>query len=165
MPVKKPIPQEPFITAATEMLKGKSIRQVMKDYQLPERDARWLSRNQDLTANEFREMVIDRLQIIMSGILEKIYEKLDQIPAGQLAVTFGILSDKMQLFVTEIESHAPEKESGYNVNGKMLTPLEIREILLAKNASGIKRNSGNSSMSGNSRPPDIIDCTPLEDSN
>ena len=127
MAKKKPISKETFVTAATDMLNGKSIRQVTKEYKLSERDARWLSRNQDLTADEFRDMVIDRLRILMADILDKIHEKLDQVPAGQLAVTFGILSDKMQNFTSEIQAQTPKL--GLQLNGKILSEEEINSIL------------------------------------
>ncbi len=119
MAKKKAIPRDTFITAATDMLNGKNIRQVTKDYQMSERDARWLKRNQDLTADEFRDMVIDRLRILMADILDKIHEKQDQIPPAQLAITFGILSDKMQNFTTEIQAQTPQL--GLQLRGRILS--------------------------------------------
>ena len=97
MTKKKEIPRDTFITAATGMLNGKSIRSITREFNMSERDARWLSRNQGLVAEEFRELVIAKSQILIEELLGMIRQKMNQIPAAQLAVTYGILTDKMEM--------------------------------------------------------------------
>ena len=155
MAKKKAISKETFVTAATDMLNGKSIRQVTNEYAISERDSRWLSRNLGLCADEFRDMVIDRLRILMADILDKIHEKLDQIPAASLSISFGILSDKMQNFTTEIQSQTPQ--FGLQLRGKILTEEEVEEILTTGSLSSKKK-----CQDPKHEEPPIIGCTVQE---
>ena len=129
MPKKKNIDQEQFISAAVDNLNGKSIRKIMKEYELPEREARWLSRHKGLCIEEFREMVVSRLQVLQEELLEKIREKLDKIPAGQLAVTYGILSDKMAKVQPVPANLHFTQNVGLQLDGKDLSHAELVSII------------------------------------
>jgi len=129
MTKKKEIPRDTFISAAADMLGGKSIRTATKDYQMSERDARWLSRNQGLCANEFRELVISKMQILQEELLDKIREKLDLIPPGQLAVTYGILNDKMEKTLPSINTLNVQNKIGIVMDGKTLSRDELLKML------------------------------------
>jgi hypothetical protein len=125
MPKKKKLPRDQFINAAADSLSGKSIRQLTKDYDMSERDARWLSRNQGLCAEEFRELVINRMQVLQEELLDKIRERIDEIPAGQLAVTYGILSDKMNRAQPSINNLHLTQKVGVQINGETLSREEL----------------------------------------
>ena len=156
MTKKKEISKDAFISAATDMLKGKSIRQTTKDYQMSERDARWLSRNQGLNEKEFQKLVIRKSQVILEEALDMVREKLPLIPPGQLAITYGILADKLQK-ITETQNHnltIQNTKIGIEISGKILSREELIELIKPKNKDpGSKRKPPRSK-----EPNNIIDC-------
>ncbi len=114
---------------------------------MSERDARWLSRNQGLCADEFRDLVINRMQVLQEDLLDKIRERIDDIPAGQLAVTYGILSDKMNRAQPTIHNLNVTKNVGVIVDGATLD----REALIRLVSGGNKKGSEREKQ-------DVIDC-------
>ncbi|MDA0349559.1 MAG: hypothetical protein O3C20_19375 [Verrucomicrobia bacterium] len=152
-PKKKEVSKETFITAAADMLNGKSIRQVTQEYQMSERDARWLSRNQGLTEKKFQQLVISKSQVILEEALDMLREKLPSMSGSQLAICYGIVQDKLQK-ITETQNHnltIQNNSVGIFVEGKKLSRDDLIKLLKP-------RTKEDPNSMHNPSLPDIIDC-------
>jgi hypothetical protein len=152
MAKKKPISKATFVSAAVDIFKGMSIREATNKYQISERDARFLSRNFGLCEEEFRTLVVTKTQVILEEILDRIRTNLDKISPNSLAVTYGILSDKMEKNLPSIHSETLQKKVGLELNGKVLSRAELMEVIERSQTTKVTSY----------KKAEIIDCRPKE---
>ena len=122
---------------------------------MSERDARWLSRNQSLCASEFQKLVISKSQIILEEALDLLREKLPLISPNSLALTVGIVADKVQK-ITETQNNnltIQNNNVGIFVEGKKLSRDDLIKLLKPK-----PRTKEDPNSMDNPSLTDIIDC-------
>jgi|GEM_PF-3251071 len=122
---KKTVALQVAIEAAAKLAMGAGRRQVVAQHGVSARDVEVLRRLSGAEVEEFREGLRSRFREIQDQISADILRRKDEIPAGQLAVTLGIISDKLAAMESPVASIALSAE--IRVNG--MTRAEALERL------------------------------------
>ena len=138
MPVRKPIAIKTLIDATLQSVKGMSIRQVAKRYEVGDRAARHLAAAANITREEYMQGVMTGMYSAIGQATERLATEVDKLSVSQLPVTIGILSDKVQNW-EGTASKGPTTQINVQINGESKSKEQVISGLFG-NAT---KNTGN----------------------